>query len=141
MIVPSLPLKISGRALIANVAGEILLLRRVASSRHFAGLWEFPGGKNDPGEEFAAALLREVKEETSLTVELGRGVGVAEHALADRRIAFVMVEAAITGGTLTLSSEHDAFAWVSRAELPAQALCPQFAKFAAEYACGAGTEM
>jgi 8-oxo-dGTP diphosphatase len=137
---PALPLKLSGRAVILSPAPDggdhVLLLQRAATSTHFPSKWEFPGGKNDPGEEFADALLREVVEETGFMVELTHVLGAGEHTMADRRIAYLIVEARITGGTFRLSDEHDAFAWVPRTELPSHDLCPAFLPFARAYAAG-----
>ena len=94
----ALPLKLSGKVLILDAAGNVLLIRRSAASRHNAGAWEFPGGKNDPGEELQDTILREVAEETSLTIELGRVLGAAESALPDRRIAYLFVEGRLVSG-------------------------------------------
>lgn len=50
--------------------GTILITRRKAGS-HLAGLWEFPGGKLEPGETWAAGLVRELREELGIEVEVG----------------------------------------------------------------------
>jgi 8-oxo-dGTP diphosphatase len=50
-----------------DVDGRVLLARRPAG-RPMAGLWEFPGGKVDPGETPEAALIRELKEELDIDV-------------------------------------------------------------------------
>ena len=47
--------------------GRILICRR-GEGRHNAHLWEFPGGKQEPGEDAAACLIRELSEELSLPV-------------------------------------------------------------------------
>ena len=52
-----------------------------------AGTWELPGGKVAPGEDHAAALTREVREETGLEVEVGERVCALCHTYADRRVA------------------------------------------------------
>jgi 8-oxo-dGTP diphosphatase len=52
-------------AVIGDDQGRILLTQRLAG-KHLAGLWEFPGGKCEPGEEPAAALRRELREEIGL---------------------------------------------------------------------------
>ncbi len=48
--------------------GRVLMQRRPAGRSH-AGLWEFPGGKLEPGESEVSALVREVAEELALTVD------------------------------------------------------------------------
>jgi len=129
-----LPLKLSGKVIITDAEGRVLLLRRALSSRHHGGKWEFPGGKNDPGEDFESALHREVAEETALQVEFGRVVGAGESRLPDRRVAYLFIEGRVCGGELRLSDEHDAFAWIPRRELTRQDLSPQFRAVAAAYA-------
>lgn len=53
--------------------GRVLVCRRSRGS--FAGLWEFPGGKVEPGETEAAALVRECAEELGLAVTVGARTG------------------------------------------------------------------
>lgn len=50
--------------------GRVLLQKRRADSRH-GGLWEFPGGKVEPGETGESALVREIAEELGIAVALG----------------------------------------------------------------------
>ena len=51
--------------------GRVLVAERPAG-RSMAGLWEFPGGKVEPGEAPVAALVRELGEEVGVTVAVGR---------------------------------------------------------------------
>ena len=53
----------------ADGDGRVLLPRR-APGRAMAGLWEFPGGKVEPGERPEAALVRELAEELGIEVEI-----------------------------------------------------------------------
>lgn len=64
---------------------RILLARRPQGS-HLAGLWEFPGGKIEPGEEPAAAALRELREETGLTGGRTERLARTNHSYDDRHI-------------------------------------------------------
>ena len=64
-------LRPSVAAVITNAAGQILLQRRSDN-----GLWGLPGGSVEIGESVTEAILREVREETGLTVEVERLIGV-----------------------------------------------------------------
>jgi 8-oxo-dGTP diphosphatase len=54
-------------------SGRLLAARRCAG--RFTGLWEFPGGKIEPGEDDGSALLRELREELGVTGRIGERVG------------------------------------------------------------------
>lgn len=72
---------------IFDPAGRILACRR-ARHRHLGGLWEFPGGKVEPGESPQAALIRELAEELDWhgTVTLGAALAPVEFAYPERVI-------------------------------------------------------
>lgn len=53
--------------------GRILLIRRSRDDRWEPGKWEIPGGKLDSGQAVLEVVQREVKEETGLAIEVGRG--------------------------------------------------------------------
>src|SRR5260370_40255876 len=60
-------------AVIKDDQGRLLLIKR--GHEPGAGLWSIPGGRIEPGETDAAALAREMLEETSLSVQVGRLLG------------------------------------------------------------------
>lgn len=60
-------------AVIEN-GGRILICRRRTGEPN-GGLWEFPGGKIEPGESAEEALRREIKEELDLDIEVGERLG------------------------------------------------------------------
>jgi len=128
------PFALSVKALIRDRAGRWLVLKRSAASKTNTGLWDFPGGKIDPGEAFDAALAREIKEETGLVVALDGVLGAGQSELPDRNVAYLFMEAHIESGDVRISEEHDEFAWLAAAELAAAPLCPQFRSFARNFA-------
>lgn len=72
-------------AAVINSAGEILLALRPPKA-HQGGLWEFPGGKVDAGEDIQRALARELHEELGITVEAARPLIRVHHDYADKSV-------------------------------------------------------
>jgi 8-oxo-dGTP diphosphatase len=68
-----------------DAVGRILIARRPDNS-HQGGLWEFPGGKLEPGESVEAALARELREELGIQVQRARPLIRVHHNYVDRRI-------------------------------------------------------
>jgi 8-oxo-dGTP diphosphatase len=68
-----------------DVQGRVLVTRRPATA-HQGGLWEFPGGKLEPGETVQAALVRELREELGIEVLAARPLLQVRHAYSDRRV-------------------------------------------------------
>ena len=127
------PFALSVKVVIRDGACRCLLLKRALTSKGNPGKWEFPGGKAEMGESFDAALLREVTEETGLTILLERVAGAAESEMPTRKVAYLIMEARLESGQVRLSSEHDDFAWVAPEQLPTMDLAEQFQSFARIY--------
>lgn len=127
------PYALAVKALIVNERGETLLLRRSSANTSFVGCWEWPGGKVDPGEDFAVAVLREMKEEAGLDVEITGLAGATEFEMPKVHVVLLCMEVRITGGELTLSHEHDAAEWVPLAELANRRLPPRVGDFMCAY--------
>lgn len=62
-------------------------------------LWEFPGGKVEPGETDAAALIRECHEELAVELEVGERLWSVVHGYTDLTVELVLYAARITSGT------------------------------------------
>jgi mutator protein MutT len=65
--------------------GRLLIARRPAGV-HLAGLWEFPGGKIEPGETPAACVLRELREEVGIEAEVTGERALIEFAYPERAV-------------------------------------------------------
>jgi len=68
-----------------NDAGQVLIAQRPAKGL-LGGLWEFPGGKQEPGESLPECLVRELREELAIRVEVGELLAVVKHAFTHFRI-------------------------------------------------------
>lgn len=123
------PFLLSVKMIVRDELGCCLLLKRSLSSKGNPGKWEFPGGKAEPGETFDETLMREVKEETGLTISLERVAGAAESELPERKVAYLIMEGYRISGEVRLSSEHDAFVWVSPDDVLKMEFSDQFHEF------------
>jgi mutator protein MutT len=134
LIMGAKPFALSVKAVIRDAAGRVLILKRSADSKNNPGKWDFPGGKVDAGEDIDSALLREVSEETGLDIELSEVLSSAESETPAKKIAYLIMGARLAGGALRLSSEHSGHLWVEPRALDKAGLCPQFMRFASDYA-------
>ena len=71
-------------------ARRVLLTQRKAGA-HLAGMWEFPGGKVEPGEDPRAALARELEEELGIATAIGEIVDVTFHRYEDASKAVLLL--------------------------------------------------
>lgn len=95
--------------------GHFLVTRR-QDGVHLAGLWEFPGGKIDPGETHAAALEREIREELDAAVEVRELIFEAAHDYVDVAVRLYFYACVLSGVPRPLLGQ--AMRWVPRHELP-----------------------
>ena len=128
------PFRLAVRAVILDGQRRCLLVRRSNACKAFVGTWEWPGGKLDDGETFDAGLLREVREETGLEIELRGVVGAFGFEMANARMAVLCMEAQVAGGEFRSSEEHDDFAWVAPSEMAGFELTPGAGGVALGYA-------
>lgn len=107
---------------IADKRGRVLLARRSAG-RELAGLWEFPGGKVEPGEAPEAALARELAEELGIQAEVGAPLMVVAHRTPSRLLRLDVRHIQAWRGT-PKGCEGQGLAWVqpdklARYDMPA----------------------
>ena len=86
---------------------SLLFLRRKNSPAK--GEWWFPGGRIRKGETFKETLLREVKEETGLDVEVIHFIGAYNRIFSDRHDATIVFLCRCFDETVTLNDEHSEF--------------------------------
>ena len=65
-----LPFQVIGVGVVLNAAGEVLIDQRLEEGL-LGGMWEFPGGKQEPGEAIEATIARELTEELGIAVTVG----------------------------------------------------------------------
>ena len=86
-------------------------------------LWEFVGGKVEPGETKAQALVRECREELDVTVTVRDVYMDLTHVYPDITVHLTLFNAAIASGTPRLL-EHADLKWITPAEIPQYDFCP-----------------
>ncbi|MCU0772302.1 MAG: 8-oxo-dGTP diphosphatase MutT [Verrucomicrobia bacterium] len=98
--------------------GQLLIAQRYPGS-HQGGLWEFPGGKREPGETFEAALVRELAEELGVRVEVGELIENILHRYPDKSVHIQFYRCEIRAGEPRALGCH-ALRWVRQARLREQ---------------------
>jgi 8-oxo-dGTP diphosphatase len=108
-------IQVVGGAVVDNLARPALLLvARRSAPEQLAGLWEFPGGKVEPGEQPESALQRELQEELGIGVRLGPELpagspnGWPLNDRASMRVWF----AEVTHGEPRPLEDHDELRWI-----------------------------
>lgn len=107
---------------IADPRGRILLARRTVG-RDLAGLWEFPGGKVDPGETPEQALVRELREELGIEAELGEPLIAVPQQYPHKRLCLDVRRIRAWRGAVK-GLDGQALAWVPPHRLPTYPMPP-----------------
>jgi len=103
--------------------GRILICRRREGER-FGGLWEFPGGKTEPGESPEKALSREIREELDLEIEVGDRIGAFPCDDPPEGIVLTAFRARLRRPGEFVLREHDDARWIFPAELGGFSFAP-----------------
>ena len=102
--------------------GHLLITQRLPGE-HLGGLWEFPGGKREAGETFEECLGRELTEELSIVVRVGKLLAEVEHSCPERMVHLKFFRCSLVSGE-PQAIGCQAFAWVRADELPAYEFPP-----------------
>ena len=94
--------------------GRILVSRRLKGT-HLEGLWEFPGGKCEPGETMEACLAREIREELGVDAAVGREILVTGHDYPEKHVRLHFHWCAIDADPRPMIGQE--LQWIARDEL------------------------
>ena len=86
-------------------------------------LWEFVGGKVEPGESYEQALVRECREELGIQVSVGNEFMDVTHEYPDAVVHLTLYEATIVSG-IPQRLEHQDFQWILPDEISQYPFCP-----------------
>jgi 8-oxo-dGTP diphosphatase len=117
-------------------SGQLLITQRHAGD-HLGGLWEFPGGKREPGETFEQCLKRELREELGIEVSVGELFERVTHAYSDKTVHLQFFLCQLSAGE-PQPLDCAALKWVSREELPTHAFPAADAQLLSRLAADAG---
>lgn len=106
------PYIISVYAAIRNDKGEFLLLKRSEDSNTNPGKWDLPGGKLEREEILEEAVVREVWEETKITIVPGEIAGYIMFELPEKRVIAIVYDGGYIISDVRLSHEHTEYSWV-----------------------------
>lgn len=121
--------------LIQDGEGRYLITQRRRGA-HLEGLWEFPGGKRDAGEELTACLARELTEELGARFTVGEKVDTIQWEYPDRTIVLHFYRCRLAAGTIE-PREAQAMAWVAPSELSRYDFPPADSELITRLAAGA----
>jgi|UniRef100_UPI004047CD9F mutator protein MutT len=102
-------------AAILEDKNRIMIARRKAN-RHLAGYWEFPGGKIEQNETPEQCLIREIKEEFLVDIEVKEFVGESIFNYPGKEVKLLGYRCVIKSGEL-LPQDHDKIEWVTFQEI------------------------
>jgi len=108
---------LAAKAFIVDEKGKLLLVKRSRKNSLKVGAWELPGGRLNPGENPFDGLKREVLEETGLGITIAEPLSI-RHFKRDEKQRITMLVFLCSPNSqnlesVRLSSEHDAFEWIS----------------------------
>jgi 8-oxo-dGTP diphosphatase len=101
---------------IRDAAGRLVLIKR--RNEPGAGLWSLPGGRIEAGETDEQALVREIREETGLSVTAGAMLGAVQRPGRDGAVIDIRdYLAVVTGGSLQAGDDAADARWVTQDEM------------------------
>ena len=118
-----MPRKLVVAGLLVDDRGLVLITQRRAD-QPLGGLWEFPGGKIEPGESPSAALVRELREELGAAVEVGPVWDVLHHVYPTFELLMIVYRCRLAAGAAAAAVEVADLLWVPPGELRGHDILP-----------------
>ena len=85
----AVPFQVIGVGVVLDPSGRVLIDQRLEEGL-LGGLWEFPGGKQEPEEPITETIRRELREELAIEAEVGEELITLDHAYSHKRLRFVV---------------------------------------------------
>lgn len=104
--------------------GDRYLVGQRAANKAQGGLWEFIGGKIEPGETPEQALARECREELALEIEDEHIIDSVVHEYPEKTIRLTLISCSPKSGSIPKALEHQQIRWVTRAEMDTMDFAP-----------------
>ena len=104
--------------------GDRYLVGQRAANKSQGGLWEFMGGKIEPGETPEQALARECREELALEIENEHIIDSVVHEYPEKTIRLTLISCSPKSGSILKALEHQQIRWVTRAEMDIMDFAP-----------------
>jgi mutator protein MutT len=108
------PIEVSAALIFRD--GKLLITRRHAEA-HLGGLWEFPGGKREPGETFEQCLVREIREELGVPIAVGKRLASVTHAYPEKTVSLEFFVCRLLAAGKPEPLGCAALRWVAQTEL------------------------
>ncbi|HEY8430065.1 MAG TPA: (deoxy)nucleoside triphosphate pyrophosphohydrolase [Sandaracinaceae bacterium] len=122
-------------AVLRERPGAPVLLTRRPEGTHLSGMWEFPGGKVEPGEDPEAAVVRECREELDVGVEVVDVLEVAWHRYGEKEVLLLFYDCRLVEGEVRHVGVADS-AWVEPQRLEEYPLPPPDARLVEKLRAG-----
>lgn len=103
--------------------GDRFMICQRPANKARALLWEFVGGKVEPGETKEQALIRECQEELAITLSVGELFMEVVHEYPEITVRLSLFNATIAEG-IPQKLEHNDIQWITVAEIPNYQFCP-----------------
>lgn len=103
--------------------GDRFLIGQRPEHKAWGLLWEFVGGKTEPGESKEQALIRECREELDVEIQVGDVFLEVTHEYTDLTVHLTLFHASIVRG-IPQKLEHQDLRWITPQEIENYAFCP-----------------